>query len=520
MPPGTVPHPSLPSTDSSERSPLADDGTPWSGSSVADTPMSPLLKGSLSQELTKSFLTLTRSDRALARTSSGRDLRRGAAGSGGYQLLHRRSSGDPTPRKAGSSDSCFSGTDRETLSSFKSEKTNSTHLDSPPGGQAPEGSDTDPPSEAELPASPDAGVPSDDTLRSFDTVIGAGTPPGPAEPLLVVRPKDLALLRPSKRRPPLRRHSPPGRVPRRPLLEAGSFFEDEDTSEGSGLSPASSLRSQRRYSTDSSSSTSCCSPESSQGAAGAPRKRRAPHGAEEGTAVPPKRPYGTQRTPSTASAKTHARVLSMDGAGGDVLRAPLAGSKAELESQAGLELSAGEPAEVPAEARRGPAANQPGWRGELQEEGAVGGGEWGRGGRAVGMGEGCAPWAAAAVSFATGCCRCQVPVAAGWAPWPWFALRLLFPPGCFLFASFLERKLRCKQRSDWAGLEPGARCWVVTPHFSSCHSPLTGPCLWTAEESGKRGRSSSVRRAQAIRRRHNAGSNPTPPASVMGSPPR
>ncbi|XP_036715659.1 pecanex-like protein 3 isoform X10 [Balaenoptera musculus] len=410
-PPGAAPDPSLPSTDSSERSPLAGDGAPWSGSSVADTPMSPLLKGSLSQELSKSFLTLTRPDRALVRTSSRREQCRGA---GGYQPLDRRGSGEPTPQKAGSSDSCFSGTDRETLSSFKSEKTNSTHLDSPPGGQAPEGSDTDPPSEAELPASPDAGVPSDDTLRSFDTVVGAGTPPGPAEPLLVVRPKDLALLRPSKRRPPVRRHSPAGRAPRRSLLEGGGFFEDDDTSEGSELSPASSLQSQRRYSTDSSSSTSCYSPESSRGAAGGPRKRRAPHGAEEGTAVPPKRPYGTQRTPSTASAKTHARVLSMDGAGGDGLRGPLAGSKAELEVQAGVELAAGEPAVLPAEARRGPAANQPGWRGELQEDGAVGG---------------------------------------------------------------------------------------------------------AAEETGKRDRSSSVRRAQAIRRRHNAGSNPTPPASLMGSPP-
>ncbi|XP_037373468.1 pecanex-like protein 3 isoform X4 [Talpa occidentalis] len=410
-PPGAAPDPSLPSTDSSDRSPLAGDCVPWSGSSIADTPMSPLLKGSLSQELSKSFLTLTRPDRALVRTSSRREQRRGV---GGYQPLDRRGSGEPTPQKAGSSDSCFSGTDRETLSSFKSEKTNSTHLDSPPGGPAAEGSDTDPPSEAELPASPDAGVPSDDTLRSFDTVVGAGTPPGPVEPLLVVRPKDLALLRPSKRRPPLRRHSPPGRPPRRPLLEGGGFFEDEDTSEGSELSPASSLRSQRRYSTDSSSSTSCCSPESPRGAAGGARKRRAPHGAEEGAAVPPKRPYGTQRTPSTASAKTHARVLSMDGAGGDVLRGPLTGSKAELEAQAGVELAAGEPAVLPAEARRGPAANQPGWRGELQEEGAVGG---------------------------------------------------------------------------------------------------------AAEETGKRDRSSSVRRTQAIRRRHNAGSNPTPPASVMGSPP-
>lgn len=108
-PPGAVPDPSLPSTDSSERSPLAADGVPWGGSSVADTPMSPLLKGSLSQELSKSFLTLTRPDRALVRTSSRREQCRGT---GGYQPLDRRGSGDPTPQKAGSSDSCFSGTDR------------------------------------------------------------------------------------------------------------------------------------------------------------------------------------------------------------------------------------------------------------------------------------------------------------------------------------------------------------------------------------------------------------------------
>uniref|UniRef100_F6RDT4 Pecanex-like protein n=1 Tax=Monodelphis domestica TaxID=13616 RepID=F6RDT4_MONDO len=423
-PPGPPPPaPSLPSTDSSERSPLAGHrGPSWSGASGADTPMSPLLKGSLSQELSKSFLNLPLPDRPLVRTSSRKEKRGGA----GYQPLDRQGSGDPVPQKAGSSDSCYSGTDKETLSSFKSEKTNSTHLDSPPTGHPRDGSDTDPPSEGDLPPSPDAGVPSDDTLRSFDTVIGAGTPPGGPEPLLVVRPKDLALLRPGKRRTPIRRHSPPNRAPRRPypapgrpLLEGGGFFEDEDTSEGSELSPASSLRSQRRFSTDSSSSTSCYSPEGSRGAGGGPRKRRAPRGAEEGATVPPKRPYGAQRTPSTASAKTHARVLSMDGAGGDGLRAPLAGSKAELEAQAGGEPAVALASLPPSDSfalgsRRGPTANQPGWRGELQEEGAVGG---------------------------------------------------------------------------------------------------------AAEEGTRRDRSSSVRRTQAIRRRHNAGSNPTPPSSVMGSPP-
>ncbi|XP_062867121.1 pecanex-like protein 3 [Trichomycterus rosablanca] len=40
-----------------------------------------------------------------------------------------------------------------------------------------------------------------------------------------------------------------------------------------------------------------------------------------------------------------------------------------------------------------------------------------------------------------------------------------------------------------------------------------------AEEGSKRDSVSSVKRTQAIRRRHNAGSNPTPPPSTMGSPP-
>uniref|UniRef100_A0A4W5K2E0 Pecanex-like protein n=1 Tax=Hucho hucho TaxID=62062 RepID=A0A4W5K2E0_9TELE len=40
------------------------------------------------------------------------------------------------------------------------------------------------------------------------------------------------------------------------------------------------------------------------------------------------------------------------------------------------------------------------------------------------------------------------------------------------------------------------------------------------EDGGKRDSVSSVKRTQAIRRRHNAGSNPTPPPSTMGSPPR
>ncbi|KAM8835125.1 pecanex-like protein 3 isoform 1-T1 [Synchiropus picturatus] len=41
----------------------------------------------------------------------------------------------------------------------------------------------------------------------------------------------------------------------------------------------------------------------------------------------------------------------------------------------------------------------------------------------------------------------------------------------------------------------------------------------TGEDGGKHDSVSSVKRTQAIRRRHNAGTNPTPPPSTMGSPP-
>ncbi|KAI2651271.1 Pecanex-like protein 3 [Labeo rohita] len=49
--------------------------------------------------------------------------------------------------------------------------------------------------------------------------------------------------------------------------------------------------------------------------------------------------------------------------------------------------------------------------------------------------------------------------------------------------------------------------------------PLSSTPAPPPEEGSKRDSVSSVKRTQAIRRRHNAGSNPTPPPSAMGSPP-
>nr|XP_033809608.1 pecanex-like protein 3 isoform X3 [Geotrypetes seraphini] len=222
------------STDSSDLSPPgvgSRDGQAPDASeseSVAGTPLSPLIKSSLSQELSESFLNLSKPDKNILRTSSRKEKRKLVDCK---PLDHRgfsESIENPVPEKTGSSDSCFSGTDKETpstLSSYKSEKTNSTHLDSPSfgqvcvppaaldsgtltvtrGGLAVEESDTDALSDSDLLRSPEHkradspllhglaelsfGSQSEDTqntLNSFDTVVQvvptAATEPGKIQP--------------------------------------------------------------------------------------------------------------------------------------------------------------------------------------------------------------------------------------------------------------------------------------------------------------------------------------------------
>ncbi|KAM9499570.1 LOW QUALITY PROTEIN: pecanex-like protein 3 [Salvelinus alpinus] len=65
---------------------------------------------------------------------------------------------------------------------------------------------------------------------------------------------------------------------------------------------------------------------------------------------------------------------------------------------------------------------------------------------------------------------------------------------------------------SWAGNQTGWRAGELVEEGA------VGGAL-APEEGGKRDSVSSVKRTQAIRRRHNAGSNPTPPPSTMGSPP-
>uniref|UniRef100_A0A8C2PKU8 Pecanex-like protein n=1 Tax=Cyprinus carpio TaxID=7962 RepID=A0A8C2PKU8_CYPCA len=532
--------------------------------SLGDAPLSPLIKSSLSEELSENLLGLGLDPVTFAPGAEHPGSRTGVA------------------LAAGSTDSCFSGggaaTDRETLStvsSYRSEKTDSTQLESPSMGQTPKpmsnapytalpqgkgpyqqhgdvlqgGSDTDDLSDSVLLRSPskelssgqgldrtlvegedlpplltdiaqpslqDSSLSSSGTSENCDVDGGIPIPPLPpprqassvpsglalglvcSEPALpvsapsyllaeppslqaqqqVVRPKDLKLLRaggsvghrPGRRKAPrkrgtagsssfdcgsYRRHHNRGQhrdyIPVRSRLGAKAYseslFEDSsDEDDGSDMSAGSSLGSQRRFSSDdedddedddSSSSTSCYSHDlANTGITSqpAPPKLPSPGEGEEPDTVGPSHSRSAQRSASTASAKTHARVLSMDGAGGGsnntgnlastVLPLPVSSapaprpltiSKSDLEART-VHSEGFSRAHHRLDSLGGSwAGNQTGWRaGELLEEGAVGG-----------------------------------------AP----------------------------------------------------------------EEGNKRDSVNSVKRTQAIRRRHNAGSNPTPPPSAMGSPP-
>ncbi|XP_051733095.1 pecanex-like protein 3 isoform X2 [Ctenopharyngodon idella] len=533
--------------------------------SLGDAPLSPLIKSSLSEELSENLLGLGLDPVAFAPGAEQPGSRTGVA------------------LAAGSTDSCFSGggaaTDRETLStvsSYRSEKTDSTQLESPSLGQthkpvsnAPStalpqgkgsyqqpadvlqgGSDTDDLSDSVLLRSPskelssgqgldrtlvegedlpplladiaqpslqDSSPSSSGPSETCDLDGGIPIPPLPpprqassapsglalglvcSEPALpvsapsyllaeppslqaqqqVVRPKDLKLLRaggsvghrPGRRKAPrkrgaagsssfdcgsYRRHHNRGQhrdyIPVRSRLGAKAYseslFEDSsDEDDGSDMSAGSSLGSQRRFSSDdeddddedddSSSSTSCYSPDlpnAVNASQPGPPQLPSPGEGEEPDKVGPSHSRSAQRSASTASAKTHARVLSMDGAGGGSNNTgtlastmlplppsstpaprPLTISKSDLEART-VHSEGFSRAHHRLDSLGGSwAGNQTGWRaGELLEEGAVGG-----------------------------------------AP----------------------------------------------------------------EEGSKRDSVSSVKRTQAIRRRHNAGSNPTPPPSAMGSPP-
>uniref|UniRef100_A0A3Q1JIQ4 Pecanex-like protein n=1 Tax=Anabas testudineus TaxID=64144 RepID=A0A3Q1JIQ4_ANATE len=410
--------------------------------SLGDTPLSPLIKSSLSEELSENLLGLGLDPVAFAPGTEHPGSRSGVA------------------LAAGSTDSCFSAggatTDRETLStvsSYRSEKTDSTQLESPSFSQSrPGGSDTDNLSNSVLLRSPSKEF---SLSQGLDRTLVEGEDLAPVPSDIVVRPKDLKLLfdcgsyRRHHNHRQHRDYIPVRRLGAKAYSE--SLFEDSsDEDDGSDMSAGSSLGSQRRYSSDdddnddddSSSSTSCYSPDLANTGVTSPLPPAAQLPTLREGDLPetagPSHSRAAHRSSSTASAKTHARVLSMDGAGGGqsstaalpstLLTMPststpaprtLTISKSDLEARTiHTDGFTGSRHHHRLDSLGGSwTGNQMGWRaGELVEEGAVGG-------------------------------------------------------------------------------------------------------AMDSENGGKHDSVSSVKRTQAIRRRHNAGSNPTPPPSTMGSPP-
>ncbi len=187
-----------------------------------------------------------------------------------------------------------------------------------------------------------------------------------------------------------------------------SLFEDSsDEDDGSDMSAGSSLGSQRRFSSDDEDDDEdddskllylLLFPDlANTGIASqpVPPQLPSPGEGEEPDTVGPSHSRSAQRSASTASAKTHARVLSMDGAGGGsnntgtlastMLPLPLSStpaprpliiSKSDLEART-VHSEGFSRAHHRLDSLGGSwAGNQTGWRaGELLEEGAVGGGE-------------------------------------------------------------------------------------------------------------------------------------------------
>uniref|UniRef100_A0A3Q2TFL4 Pecanex-like protein n=1 Tax=Fundulus heteroclitus TaxID=8078 RepID=A0A3Q2TFL4_FUNHE len=397
--------------------------------SLGETPLSPLIKSSLSEELSENLVGLGLDPGAFAPGTEHPGSRSGLA------------------LAAGSTDSCFSAggatTDRETLStvsSYRSEKTDSTQLESPSLSQSR-------PADGQPPA-PAPGVGSDPALPISSTPLLLSDPPA-LQAQQVVRPKDLKLLRAgggSMGHRPGRRKAPRSRLGAKAYSE--SLFEDSsDEDDGSDMSAGSSLGSQRRFSSDedndndddddSSSSTSCYSSDlanaditsllSTAAQLPAPREGDLPE------ASAPSHPRAAQRSSSTASAKTHARVLSMDGAGG----------------------GQGNAAPTPATLLTMPSTSTPAPRTLTMSKSDL-------------------------------------------------EARTIHGDG---FAGSHHHRLDSLGGS-WTGNQMGWR-----------GGELLEEGAVGGEDGNKHESMTSVKRTQAIRRRHNAGSNPTPPPSTMGSPP-
>uniref|UniRef100_A0A672U376 Pecanex-like protein n=1 Tax=Strigops habroptila TaxID=2489341 RepID=A0A672U376_STRHB len=229
-------------------------------------------------------------------------------------------------RSSGSTESYCSGTDRDTnstISSYKSEHTSSTHIES----VLSEHEEESPREEKKDGKKKDCGVDSDDSMST----ISADRPPGKAAEQRDEQSEKLAVLVDSRASKEM---SVSGTKP-----HSAVFCHDEDSSDQSDLSRTSSMQSAHQFSSDSSSSTtshSCQSPEGKYSALKTKYISKERGGTEPENAhktlvssegISKKR--STRRTSSTNSAKNRARVLSLDS--GTVLTT----SKSDLEAKEG-----------------------------------------------------------------------------------------------------------------------------------------------------------------------------------------
>ncbi|MGH0120911.1 UNVERIFIED_CONTAM: hypothetical protein FKN15_038450 [Acipenser sinensis] len=271
------------------------------------------------------------------------------------------------------------------------------------------------------------------------------------------------------------------------------FATEEDSSDQSDLSRTSSLHSAHRFSTDSSSSTtshSCQSPDGRYRAlkakyGGSARERgRDSEAGRRGAASSSKgqscseggaggRRRSSRRTPSTGSAKTHTRVLSLDSGtaaclndpnrlGAPASAHPLTTSKSDLEAK----------------------------EGEVLDELSL-----------LGRASQLEAYQLQTLSRSPAChsaVNARTHMADGYSV---TSMNTLYLSKQGIQGSFLIKAE--SQNNNCVNIV------IVTAVYSATRS---------SEEAVMFRRERSTFRRQAVRRRHNAGSNPTPPASLIGSP--
>ncbi|XP_054651663.1 pecanex-like protein 1 isoform X2 [Dunckerocampus dactyliophorus] len=329
-------------------------------------------------------------------SSAGGKSRRGERSTESLRSLSTRSSG--------STESYCSGTDRDTnstVSSFHSEQTSSTHVESlislsgderaRDGGDAAcahsdgRTSSTGVSNQAnknphaneltgKLPvgtvssAAPDCGQEEPDTGTGTGVDGSAGAEQGDGKGSMVSNPVhrtwSLSTGRRGRRRTGKKRASSFDAIRHRDHMSVRGLAKpcsavftgggEEDSSDHSELSCASSLRSTQHLSTDSSSSAtsrSCHSPEGFYRALKAKHSATSASAASEAGARPGGRRRASRRALSTDSARTHARVLSLDSGTAACLNdptrlgapagpRPLTTSKSDLEAKEGEVLDA------------------------------------------------------------------------------------------------------------------------------------------------------------------------------------